>query len=214
MKKIEQEDNEIHNVIKNRHSVRTYDPNFKITKKEITEMLEEATLAPSADNLQSWRFLVVTDQIVKEKLHEVAYSQKPILDASAVIILLGDLEAYRNIEKIYDIAIDKGISTSEVKERLVDGVLSRYPSHPEQRRREIAILDGGLVAMQFMLIAKARGYSTLPMGGFSSKKLIEAFEVPERYSPIMLIAMGKEKQPAFETVRLPIEDVTFWNGMK
>ena len=214
MKKIEQEDNEIHNVIKNRHSVRTYDPNFKITKKEITEMLEEATLAPSADNLQSWRFLVVTDQIVKEKLHAVAYSQKPILDASAVIILLGDLEAYRNIEKIYDIAIDKGISTSEVKERLVDGVLSRYPSHPEQRRREIAILDGGLVAMQFMLIAKARGYSTLPMGGFSSKKLIEAFEVPERYSPIMLIAMGKEKQPAFETVRLPIEDVTFWNGMK
>ncbi|MDF2535185.1 MAG: nitroreductase family protein [Bacillales bacterium] len=214
MKKIEQDNNEIHNVIKNRHSVRMYDPNFKITNKEIKEMLEEATLAPSADNLQSWRFLVLTDQVLKEKLHLVAFSQKPILDASAVIVLLGDLEAYRNIEKIYDIAIEKGIVNEEVKERLVDGVLSRYPNYSEQRRREMAILDGGLVAMQFMLIAKARGYSTLPMGGFSSKKLVEAFEIPERYSPIMLIAMGKEAQPAFETVRLSNEDVTFWNGMK
>ena len=54
-------------VIKERHSVRTYDETVKISREELTEMLEEAALAPSSSNLQPWRFLVIDSPELKGK---------------------------------------------------------------------------------------------------------------------------------------------------
>lgn len=46
-------------VIRERRSVRSYDPEIKISREELTEILRQATLAPSAANLQPWRFHVI-----------------------------------------------------------------------------------------------------------------------------------------------------------
>ncbi|MFC9774238.1 nitroreductase family protein [Paenibacillus chitinolyticus] len=42
---------------------------------------------------------------------------------------------------------------------------------------------------------------------------MEAFNISERYAPVMLIAIGKAAKPGHPTLRLPIEDVTFYNEM-
>jgi len=56
--------------------------------------------------------------------------------------------------------------------------------------------------MQFMLIARAKGYDTVPMGGYDKEKFKEAFGISDRYVPIMLIAVGKAAKPGHQTVRL------------
>ena len=48
-------------VIRERHSVRQYDPSVKIPREEMEEILKDAILAPSSSNLQPWRFLVIDD---------------------------------------------------------------------------------------------------------------------------------------------------------
>ncbi|BBP93310.1 hypothetical protein BsIDN1_69280 [Bacillus safensis] len=59
-------------IMKGRRSIRNYDPSVKISKEEMTEILEEATTAPSSVNAQPWRFMVIDSPEGKEKLAPLA----------------------------------------------------------------------------------------------------------------------------------------------
>jgi nitroreductase len=194
-------------IIKERHSVRKYDPNFNIPKEEIKDILKEATLAPSSSNLQPWRFIVVQDKEAQKELRAIAYNQEQVETASAVIAVLGDKEMYKSIEKVYRSANEAGFIDEANMERLIKSANSLYPNAPEEIRKNIASYDAGLVSMQLMLIAKDRGYDTVPMGGFNKEQFMQKFNVPDRYFPIVLIAIGKAAAPAYKTTRMPLEDV-------
>lgn len=193
-------------IIKERRSVRKYDPSFKIKQSEILDMLKEATLAPSTSNLQPWEFLVLVDAEERKDLRGIAYNQEQIETASAVIAVLGDKEFHKNIGPVYDGMLEAGFIDEASKEVLVGNAEQAYPHAPEEVRKNLAIFDAGLAAMQFMLIAKERGYATGPMGGFDKEKFAERFNVEDRYFPIVLITIGKENAPAYPTTRLAIED--------
>ena len=55
--------------IMNRKSVRAY-RNDPIPKEVLTRVLEAARWAPSGSNLQPWKFIVVRDKNLREKLAE------------------------------------------------------------------------------------------------------------------------------------------------
>ncbi|WP_438449212.1 nitroreductase family protein [Gorillibacterium sp. sgz5001074] len=199
-------------LIRERQSIRSYDPSVRIPAEELKEMLAEAALAPSSSNLQPWRFLVVDDPAVKEKLLPIANNQKQVVDSAATVILLGDTEAYKQADKIYDLAVEAGMP-KEARDSYVPRMKEAYRSMPPEVARGVALVDGGLVAMQLMLVAKAHGYDTVPMGGFSAEKLIEEFKIPSNLVPVMLISIGKALNPGFPKARLPVEDVTYWNHL-
>lgn len=196
-----------------RRSTRHYDPTFKLSHEEIKDVLKEGTLAPSSSNLQPWRFLIIDDQAQKEKLCPIAYNQQQILNASAVIVLLGDLEWYKEADKIYDRAIQAGIMTEEIKQQLLANVNRSYPHMSLDTARRTIATDGGLVAMQIMLAAQAKGLSTGPMGGFKEDELKAAFHISDRYDVVMLITIGKAAVEGHPTVRYDVDDITSWNEM-
>ncbi|WP_058303061.1 nitroreductase family protein [Gorillibacterium timonense] len=198
-------------VIRERHSVRYYDPEVKISDDELKQMLEEATLAPSSSNLQPWRFLVITDQEAKERLKPIAYGQQQVVDASAVIAVFGDLDSYKQTEKIYNRAVEIGFMDEATKNRMVPRNIETYKNLPPEVARGIVLVDGGLVSMQLMLVAKAHGYDTVPMGGYDSVRFKEEFGVPDRYAQVMLIAVGKAAREAHKSSRLTVDEVTTWN---
>jgi len=70
--------------IKTRKSVRRY-LNKPIEDKKLTTILEAARLAPSANNLQEWRFVVVRDSETRKKLAEAACNQRFVAQAPIVI---------------------------------------------------------------------------------------------------------------------------------
>ncbi|WP_410513668.1 nitroreductase family protein [Paenibacillus sp. BR2-3] len=209
--KVEQE---FSKVIRERHSVRKYDPSWKISDEEIKELLGEAILAPSSSNLQPWRFIVINNQELKEKLLPVANNQQQVVDASAVIAVLGDTEAYRNAETIFDQALEAGFITPEVRDMMATNTYNAYSGMSPERLKDIALVDGGLISMQLMLAAKAKGYDTVPMGGYNAGAFRELFQIPQRYATVILIALGKAAVEGRPTVRLPLEDVTHWNGFQ
>lgn len=197
----------LYKVMKERKSVRIYDPSFKIEKEELEEMLTLATSAPSSSNLQAWNFIVIQDQDVKKELRAIANNQAQVEQSSAVIAVLGNIDAYKNVEKIYTQNVEAGHMDESIKERTVANTYAMYPNAPVEARMNIAAYDAGLISMQLMLIAKERGYDTIPMGGFDKAKFAERFELPEHLFPIVLIAVGKAAAPAFGTTRLPLEEV-------
>lgn len=194
-------------VILERHSVRKYDSTVKISQQEILDILKEATLAPSSSNLQPWKFIVIQDEETKKELRAIANNQEQVETSSAVIAVLGDKEMYKNVENIYRPALDAGMIDEERFSQIVANTTKLYSSATVEGRVNIANFDTGLVSMQLMLIAKARGYDTVPMGGFNKQKFIERFEISDRYFPAVLIALGKAAAPGRETTRLPIQEI-------
>jgi nitroreductase len=199
----------IFDVIQQRHSVRSYDPSVKIPHEELTEILELATRAPSSSNMQSWRFLVIDTPELKQKLLPIAFNQQQIVEASAVIAVLGDVESNKTAAEIYGQAVKLGLMPEETAKIFVE----RIQTQSLEISKRTALIDGGLVAMQLMLIARAKGYDTVPMGGYEKEKFKEAFGISDRYDSIMLIAIGKAAKPGHQTPRLPIENVVFFNEM-
>ncbi|WHY57563.1 nitroreductase family protein [Peribacillus simplex] len=198
-------------VAKERRSVRQYDAEYVMTEEEIREILDIAIQAPSSSNLQPWRFLVIQDKQTQQELLPIANNQQQIVDASAVIAVLADIEGYKNAERIYGELVNKGIMKNEIKEPYVASILHNYGNFSADKALSVAMIDGGLVSMQIMLAAKAKGYDTVPMGGFDEAKFVDAFNVPENFKPVMLISIGKGTKAGFEKVRLPLDDVLTWN---
>lgn len=197
--------NTLSELITSRHSVKRYDPNVKISEAEMKEMLDLAHKAPSSWNLQNWRFLVVTSEEGKKKLHQIAYNQIQVIEASATIVILGDLEANRTAEEIFGEALQAGVLTEEVYHSMMGSINAAYED--KQVAKKHAYLNISLAAMQLMLIAKAKGYDTNPMTGFNSKDLVKEFNIPERYEPIMLMPIGKAAHAPRISDRLDIDRI-------
>lgn len=194
-------------VIRERRSVRKYDPNFKISREEILDILKEAALSPSSSNLQPWKFLVIQDEATKKELRMIANNQEQVETSSAVIAVLGDREMYRNAEKVYRGSFEAGYMDETTMNRMIENTNKLYPAAPVGIRENIASFDAGLISMQLMLISRARGYDTVPMGGFNKQQFIERFNIDARYMPVLLLSLGKAAAPGHPTTRLPIDEI-------
>ncbi|HJW65306.1 MAG TPA: nitroreductase family protein [Candidatus Bathyarchaeia archaeon] len=80
---------ELQEAIKGRRSIR----NFKkqnIPEETITQLIEAASYAPSAGNIQPWQFIIIRNPTIKKKLAESALNQAHIKQAPIVIVVCAD----------------------------------------------------------------------------------------------------------------------------
>lgn len=198
-------------VVRSRRSVRDFMPDVEIPKEELMAIIEEAMFAPNSTNLNSWRFLIVTEKEQKEALYEVSMQQPAVKGAAAVIILLGDLTAYTvaNADEISAKAVAQGTMTEEIRQGINEN-FSWYYDVSEEQKREWLMLDQGLVAMQLMLSAKDRGYDTVAMSGFETEAVRKLFNIEDHLVNGLIIPIGKAQTPGFETVRRDVSEVVTW----
>ena len=197
----------IDQLIHERKSVRKYKENVAIPHEEIQTLLQKAITAPSSSNMQPWRFIVIEDQQVKKELRVIANNQEQVETSSAIIAVLGDLEMYKNAEKIYDANYEQKFMPRELADLMIKNSLALYGNLPQETMKNIVHFDAGLISMQIMLLAKDMGYDTVPMGGFDKVKFAEKFNLLPNEVPILLIAIGEAAAPAYGSSRLPLEQI-------
>jgi nitroreductase len=79
-------------VIENRYSVRSFDPDGDVPPEAVERLLSAAICAPSAGNRQPWHFYVVRDPSVRRELAAAAYGQDFISQAPVAIVVCADPE--------------------------------------------------------------------------------------------------------------------------
>lgn len=205
-------ENNFQKIFKGRRSIRSYDPEVKISKEEMQNILADATLAPSSVNMQPWRFIVVETPEAKDKLRPlIRFNTTQNDTSSAMILIFGDMHCYEFAEEIYNQAVIEGKMPKEVKEKQLGAILPHYKNLTSDQMNDIVKIDSSLVAMQLMLVARAYGYDTNPIGGFEADKLAETFGLdPIRYVPVMILSIGVAADTGYESVRLPINKLTEW----
>jgi putative NAD(P)H nitroreductase len=70
-----------------------------ITKNELNDIFSLVKLRPSAFNLQHTKYITVMDPAMKEKVRAAAYGQYKVSSASAVVIVLGNKQAYKQADR-------------------------------------------------------------------------------------------------------------------
>ncbi len=195
-------------VVEARTSVRNYDASHKISEQELKDILTATAKSPSAWNLQHWHFMVFTSDEAKQRLLPIAYNQNQVTEASAVVAVLGDLEANKNVDDVYNPLVDREAMTAEVKDILAGQINRAYKN--DIFARDAAFTNASLAAMTLMHASKAKGYDTCAMGGFNAKNFVEEFKVSDRYLPVMLISIGKAEKEAHQSERFDLDRLTTW----
>ncbi|RPH95722.1 MAG: hypothetical protein EHM72_14850, partial [Calditrichaeota bacterium] len=131
---------------------------------------EAARLAPSADNAQPWRYLIIDDEAVKQRVVEHAFSgiyraTRWAAAAPVLVILFAQLDIVAN----------------QLAKR-VTGI----PYY---------LIDMGISGEHFVLQAHELGLGTCWIGWFSAKGVHKALQVPKSLRPVEMIAVGYPSQP-------------------
>lgn len=193
-----------------RQAIRDYDPAFKMDEATLLQLLQEATTAPSSWNLQPWRFVIIQNSDIKAKLRPFVYSNTPQLDtASALILVLNDLDRYAMYPILNQMDLDAGLITQDhFKIRQQKAEQARITRTKESLDRE-GLLDCGIVAQNIMILARGYGFDTCPMGGFDRVQIMNILEMDAtRYKPVVLISIGKRAKDAEKSFRFPIQTIT------
>jgi nitroreductase len=196
--------------ITGRQSVREYDASVKLTKKEILTMLEQASSAPSSWNLQPWRFVVIDKPETKLALKPHVFFNVPQLEtSSAFILILNDLQRYELFPMMNQQELKAGYVTEEqAKVRQQKADQAKATRSKESLEKE-GLVDCGIVSQNLMIVARAHGFDSCPMGGFDRAKTMDILGLDmNRYQPVMLISIGKKVKESRQTLRLPIETIT------
>jgi nitroreductase len=164
--------------------------------------MEHALLAPTAFNIQNWRFVRVADPEQRKAIRAVAWDQAQVTDASELLVLCFDRKAWEREPARY-----WRKAPQEVQDFLVPAIAQYYGGRPEVERDE-GMRSCGLVGMSIMLMAQELGYDTCPMDGFDYEAVGRLINLPEDHEVAFMVALGKGIKEAWpKPGQLSLEEV-------
>lgn len=176
-------------LIQSRRSVRKY-LDQPVEREKILHCIEAARLAPSAENVQPWRFIIIDDPAQKDEFSNQAFSgiYSPThfaAKAPVIIVMLAKPDILAN-------RIGKQIQ----------GI-------------HFYFIDSGIAGEHLVLQAAELGLGTCWIGWFNTKKVRKFFNIPRSYQIISLISMGyPEEMKTGGHKRLPVPEIAWFNGFK
>ncbi len=176
--------------IEQRRSIKAFDPSHKMSDVELEKLVSATLLAPTAFNLQHWRFVLLEDMALREQVKAAAYGQSQVSDASAVFVLCGDLLAWQKEPLQY------WVNASQPVQDYLGSAIDGYYRGREQVQRDEVMRSGGLAAQTMMLTAKAMGYDSCAMDGFDFDAVAKLINLPADHAIVMMIAVGEALSPA------------------
>lgn len=192
--------------IQQRRSIKAYDPTHRMTEAEIEQLLSLTMLSPTAFNIQHWRFVVVTDPVLRHQIRAVSWNQAQVTDASLLVILTADLRAWEKDPARYWVNAPQPVS-----DYLVKAIHDYYTDHAQAERDE-GMRSCGMAAMTLMLAAKEMGYDSCPMDGFDFEAVGKLINLPADHTPVMFVVIGKAAEAAKPRGgQLPINEVVVYN---
>lgn len=190
--------------IQTRRSVKHYDPSHKMTEAEVRELMEHAILSPTAFNLQHWRFISIDSPEKRQAVFEASWGQTQVRDASLVLVLCADLNAWEK-----DPARYWRNAPQRVQDFMLPAIENYYTNH-HQAQRDECVRSASIAATTIMLMAKEMGYDSCPMDGFDFDQVAKLIDLPHDHIIVMMITIGKKLEDANPRAgQLPLEEVFF-----
>jgi len=149
-------------LILKRQSVRKYKQE-PVPTESIAACIEAARLAPSACNSQSWKYIVVDEEVLLQKVAKSAEG-------------MGMNSFFSQVPCIVAVVQEKPNATSAIGSRI--------------KNKDFSLIDIGISVEHFCLQAAELGIGTCIVGWFDEEKVRQLLKVPENLRIPLLITVG------------------------
>ncbi len=187
-----------------RHACKVFDTHKKIPSEELKTILESGRMSPSSFGVEPWKFLVIQDGLLKQKLSQTCWNPTKIRDCSDAIVLLSKKnQRSTNLELIKQFQ-----SRSDHYKQ----ILKKYGEYLDWKTdeqidcwasKQVYIASGFI-----MMGAASLGIDSCPIEGFEKEKATKVLEIDTKnYEIAHMIALGYRTEEQPQRVRRDFDDM-------
>ena len=180
-----EDDRSFLNLVRRRCSVRAY-ADRPVAEEALRRCLEAARLAPSACNAQPWRFVVVDDPGLKDRVAAQAH---------------GGVLPLNHFTRQAPVIVALVMEPANFTSRIGSAV----------KRKHFPLIDIGIAAEHFCLQAAEEGLGTCMLGWFKEDGVRTLLKIPESSRPVLLITLGHPARIPPSRKRKPIDAIVSRN---
>ncbi len=193
-----------------RHACKIFDETKKISDSDLEYILEAGRKSPSSFGMEPWKFLVITNNELREKLKEVCWNQPQITTCSHLIIILAAIE---------DVKPESGVprrkfGRREMPQEKLDFYLNLYATHLQETLSTNENVYSWtskqtyLAASNMMTAAAIKGVDSCPIEGFEKEKVEEILELDtSKYQLSLVLPFGYRINEQSSQQREKLEDI-------
>jgi hypothetical protein len=216
-------ENKFFEAMKFRHATKEFDATKKLSEDEFKAILEFGRLSPSSFGFEPWKFVIIQNEILREKLKTFAWGgQGQLPTASHFVIILARKKAGMHYSSKYIKHI-----LEDVKQ-LPEDVRKLYNNFYENfQKKDFKLLESDrnmfdwsckqtYIALANMITGAAfMGIDSCPMEGFDSEQM-ENFLKNElsvdtnEFGASVMVAFGHRAKEPRPSVRQKLEDILLW----
>ncbi len=199
---------ELKECIEKRTSIRNF-TDEPVKKEDLMEIVRRAGLAPSINNQQPWKFLVITNKDLLKKM-AISISKKidsiPVNESSRAILVKSQVEWYSTffqdapavivlVMHPYEDFLEKGA-------KITHDELNRIRNYPDMQM-------AGACIQNILLTAVDLGYGACWMSSplTAKEELERLLNIQEPWHLISLVALGKPAEDKEPSNKKPLEEI-------
>jgi nitroreductase len=205
-----------------RHACKQFNPEKKISDEDFELILETGRLSPSSFGFEPWRFVVIQNPELREKLRPVVWgAQGQLPTASHYVAILcrkGDMRfdsrfiahLMRDVQRLPEEVVQKKGEKFRVFQENEFNLLESERALFDWACKQAYIALGNM-----MTAAALIGIDSCPIEGYDIKATEDILSVSgvldkEKFGLAVMVAFGYRINPQSAKVRQPSEDLTVW----
>ncbi|AXH12102.1 NAD(P)H-dependent oxidoreductase [Halarcobacter bivalviorum] len=193
-----------------RHACKIFDETKKISNEELEYILEAGRKSCSSFGMEPWKFLVITNNELREKLKKVCWDQPQVTTCSHLVIILAAIE---------DVKPESGVPRKkfgrrDMPQEKYDFYLNLYAEHLKETLSTDENIyawtskQSYIAASNMMTAAAVRGIDSCPIEGFEKENVEKILELDtSKYQLSLVLPFGYRVNPQSEQLREKLEDI-------
>lgn len=193
-----------------RHACKAFDETKQISDENIHFILEAGRKSPSSFGMEGWKFLVITNEALKEKLRPACWDQVQVTSCSHLVIVLAAIDSV----KVESGEVKKRFTRREMPQESLDFYMDIYAKHLEKTLSSDENIyhwtsKQSYIALGNMMTAAAYlGIDSCPIEGFEKEKVEEILELDtSKYQLSVVVPFGYRLNEQSSQLRLPFDEV-------
>lgn len=199
-------------VIRNRVTVRAFDPAFEVPREHFELILEAARHAPSGANSQPWHFIVVTDKALKEEIAHYFVEEQRRRAKLKMKFPTPDYRGLASAPGLIVVASDfRWVNAFPVLKDDTSDLNRMYRENAER----ILLQSVAAATMSAHLAAAALGYNVWWVTAIGQEAAQDAMkpllDIPDELAVLDIMAFGPPAKTPYKRWRRQLPEITNWN---